>query len=252
MAKFSSALRNWRHWQGRLGRYNLTLMAALVAAHVLVLVLGRVWPPALRVYTQDLALSLGALASGKVWTLLTYAGLHDLQGLGHLLLNVLALGFFGAPFEQRYGSKAYLRLGLAAVLVGGALQMLWQLLLGDDAFVVGTSAFGMALLGAFAWANPGSEVLLFFAIRLQARWLVPLSVGLDVLSALAGSEVALFAHLGGLAAAWFLLVAGGQPRTAWLRLRILAARLLGRRPPSERFRVIPGGKSGKPTPDQWN
>ena len=131
MLDLSPALQKWRHWQRRLGRHNLTLMATLVGVHVLVLVAGRVWPPSLRVYTQDLALSLGALASGKVWTLLTYAGLHDLQGLGHLLLNVLALGFFGGPFEQRYGSKAYLRLALAAVVTGGAAQMLWQLLVGD-------------------------------------------------------------------------------------------------------------------------
>ncbi len=227
-------------------------MATLVGVHVLVLVAGRVWPPSLRVYTQDLALSLGALASGKVWTLLTYAGLHDLQGLGHLLLNVLALGFFGGPFEQRYGSKAYLRLALAAVVTGGAAQMLWQLLVGDGAFVVGASALTMALVGAFAWANPGAEILLFFAIRMQARWLVPLSIGLDVLSALAGSDVALFAHLGGLAAAWFLVAAGGQPRTAWLRLRLLAAKLAGKPPPSQRFRVVEGGKARRPPPKEWN
>lgn len=252
VTKISTALHNWRHWQGRLGRYNLTLMAALVAVHVLVLVAGRVWPPTLRVYTDDVALSLTALGSGKIWTLFTYAWLHDLQGIGHLLLNVLALGFFGAPYEQRYGSKAYLRLGVAAVVTGGVLQMLWQLVIGDGAFVVGASALTMGLLGAFAWANPGAEVLLFFAIRIQARWLVPLSLGLDALSALGSAEVALFAHVGGLAAAWFLVVGGGQPRSAWLRLRYLAARLAGKPLPSQRFRVIDGGKARRPPPDEWN
>ena len=227
-------------------------MTALVAMHVLVLVASRVWPPALRVYTDDVALSLAALGSGKVWTLFTYAALHDLQGIGHLLLNVLALGFFGAPYERRYGSQAYLKLGLASVLVGGALQMLWQLVVGDGGFVVGTSALTMALLGAFAWSNPGAEVLLFFAIRIQARYLVPLSLGLDVLSALGSADVALFAHVGGLIAAWYLVVAGGQSRVAWQRLRFLLDRIGGKPRPSQRFRVIDGGKTPKSQRDEWN
>lgn len=245
-----------RQLQRRLGRANAGLLLALVAAHVAALLAVRLLPGALRVYTDAVALSLANLGAGRLWTLLTYALAHDLQTLSHLLLNVLGLVFFGAPFEQSHGPRRYLRLALWATLVGGALQMAWQALVGDPSMVVGASALSMALLGAFAWQNPRAEVLLFFALRLPARSLVPLAVGLDLLGALAGSDVAVFAHLGGLAAAWYLVVAGGTPRQALLRIQLAVRRYRGKPPPSRTLRVIPGGKGDPrqdpPSRDQWN
>jgi membrane associated rhomboid family serine protease len=246
-----------RQLQGRLGRYNFWVLAAIVAAHVVALLAVRLLPGALRVYTDAVGLSLANLSGGRIWTLLTYALAHDLQTLSHLLLNGLGLVFFGAPFEKAHGSRRYLQLAGLATVVGGLAQMLWQLATGDSSMVVGASAFTMALLGAFAWQNPHAEVLLFFAIRLPARWLVPLAVGMDLLGALAGSDVAVFAHLGGLAAAWFLVVAGANPRQVIARVQLAVRRFKGQPPPSRTLRVIPGGKSpsGKdkpPSRDQWN
>jgi hypothetical protein len=66
-----------------------------------------------------------------------------------------------------------------------------------------------------------------------------------------------FAHLGGLAAAWFLVVAGANPRQVIARVQLAVRRFKGQPPPSRTLRVISGGKSpsGKdkpPSRDQWN
>src|ERR1043166_2311053 len=63
------------------------------------------------------ALSLEGIKRGFVWQFLTYQFLHG--GLPHLVLNSLALYFFGRPLEEMLSKRAFLKLYLLSGLGGG-------------------------------------------------------------------------------------------------------------------------------------
>jgi membrane associated rhomboid family serine protease len=200
------------------------------------------------------------MAAGKVWTVLTYACLHDLSSLLHIHGNLLGWYWFGPQAERALGTRSYLRLTLVAVVLGGVLQLGWEALSGREVGVVGSSAAVMALLAHFAWSHPDARVLLFFVFPVRTQHLVPILLGLDALLSLTGSPVAVFAHAGGVLAAWYLVRAGGNPRVAWTRMKSQLNRLAGskktRRP---NFTVLTGGRRDpfdnhpdRNRPDRWN
>ena len=170
-------------------------------------------------------LSLAQLSHGRVWTLLTYGAVHDLGDPLHVLFNCIGLYYFMPQFEKRRGTRATLRFLLLTVLAGGGLQSLWQLLSvhvlgGEPAGTVGISAAVVGLLAAYGWQQPNARVQLMLVIPLEARWLAPVCLGVDLLLFVSGSHVAFFAHLGGYLAAWFLIQGRGDPQFVWQRLRL--------------------------------
>jgi membrane associated rhomboid family serine protease len=155
------------------------------------------------------ALSQYGLAHGYVWQLLTYQFMHG--GPLHLLVNMLLVYFFGRAIEDALGSKTVLRLYLLSGVVGGLVEMIYQVAMQKispgsvvAAPVVGASAAGLGLLAAYAALFPHREItlLLFFFIpvSLRARTLLWISLGLAVFGMLVPTgNVAQAAHLGGIA-----------------------------------------------------
>src|SRR6266567_2125932 len=87
---------------------------------------------------------LVGVAQGQYWRLLTAAFLH--YGPLHLLLNMVALYWFGSLLEQRIGSGRYLLLYLVSGLAGSAGALLWS-----NGFLtptVGASGAIFGILGA--------------------------------------------------------------------------------------------------------
>ena len=82
------------------------------------------------------------IAEGDYWRLLTAAFLH--YGLFHLLLNMLALYWFGTALEQRIGSARFLLLYIVSGLAGSA----GALLLDPTTPTVGASGAIFGILGA--------------------------------------------------------------------------------------------------------
>jgi len=233
----------------RLGAAVFGLIALDLTLHIVFLLairsLRSEW--ALALYEDHLALSLSALGRGEVWTLVTYGFLHDLHGVQHILFNMLALYFFGPMLERLWGTRAFLRFFLFSIVGGGVLQMFAALVSGVDNGTVGASAGLMALLAAFCWRMPDAKVLLFFVVPVEARYLLPIVLGIDLLTWLTGGDVAFFAHLGGVITAWILLhnlyrprlaLAYGRGIAAWVRKRV------GR--PRRGLHVVPGDRS------KWN
>ena len=65
---------------------------------------------------------------------------------------------------------------------------------------VGASGAIMGVMAAFAYLFPNTEIYVYFAIPVKAKYLIPLYVLIDLFSGLgvgAGDNVAHFAHLGG-------------------------------------------------------
>jgi len=157
--------------------------------------------------TTLFALSQKGLLQGHVWQLVTYQFMHG--GLLHLLVNMLLVFFFGRAIEDALGRKGVLRIYLLSGVVGGLVQLLYQVVMQKlthsyyGASVVGASASGLGLLAAFATLFPHREItlLLFFFIpvSLRARTLLWISLGLAVFGMLVPmGNVAEAAHLGGI------------------------------------------------------
>lgn len=150
-------------------------------------------------------LSWGALASGKIWTLLTYSFLH--AGLLHILCNMMGLCFFGNVVERTLGTARFLKLYFAAALAGGALWLLSSV--GTPDALVGASGAVMGVFAAFCLTYPPVPVtfLLFFVIPFSVKPLNMLKIAacFEIFGALyslsgGGSDIAYAAHLGGIAA----------------------------------------------------
>lgn len=171
--------------------------------------------------------ALGHFSTGKgfieleVWRLVTFQFLH--AGMGHLLMNMLGLYFFGPVVESRLGSR---RVFLAFYLVCGIFGALFYLLLNllgnvvpanlhlpgllfQDIYtpLVGASAGVFGVLIAAAYLSKDAVILLFFVIPMKIRNAAFLLIGLETFHLLTGASNAggNAAHLGGAAAGWFFI-----------------------------------------------
>lgn len=152
-----------------------------------------------RVVEEYGALSLEGLKRGYLWQLLTFQFMHG--GLGHLVLNSLALYFFGKPMESILGRRTFLNIYFISGFVGGIAQVLLALVASRfDGNVVGASAGICGLVAAFALLNPQTTIYLFFVLPIRAIYFLPLMIVLSVLFIVLPSDdnVAHGAHLGGM------------------------------------------------------
>jgi len=144
----------------------------------------------------------------QVWQLVTYGFLHG--NLTHLLFNMLALYMFGAEIERLLGSQRFLVYYMVCV-VGAAVAQL--VVLGGmnrpPMPTVGASGGVFGLLLAFGMAFPQRRIMLLFPPIPMPAWLFVTGYGLiELYLGVTGSGqgVAHFAHLGGMAAGYVLLV----------------------------------------------
>ena len=139
----------------------------------------------------------------RPWSPITYMFLHG--DFWHLAFNMLVLFFFGPPLEGRWGQQEFLRFYLICGLGGVALSYLFQ-----PAWVVGASAAMYGLMLAFAMNWPTVPIYIWGIFPVQAKYLVGFLSVVALLSAVNGAEgsnVAHFAHLGGLIAGFLYLKA---------------------------------------------
>jgi len=193
------------------------LLLANVAVFVLQMLTGdlliatfALWPPASPQYR-------GA-PDFEIWQLLSYGFLHG--NLTHLLFNMLALYMFGGEIERLLGSQRFIIYYVVCV-VGAAIAQL--LVLGGmdrpPVPTVGASGGVFGLLLAYGMAFPHRKLMLLFPPIPMPAWLFVTLYGLlELYLGVTGSGqgVAHFAHLGGMAAGYLLLLhwrRGRRPRT---------------------------------------
>lgn len=194
-------------------------------------------------FNGRLAESFGATTTDifqrlQLWRLLTATFLHDPNGIFHLAVNMLFLFMVGREMEAFYGSRNFVALYLSAAVFSTFCWAVVDLLpmsrsgLSGQSVMVGASGVVMAIVVLYTLYNPKREVLLFFAIPMEMRWLLTLYIGYDLYQLLVGSDqpVAFAAHLGGAAFGYLYKVAD-------LRYTRLLTLLPKRRP---KFRVYTG------------
>lgn len=203
-------------------------------------------------------LSRYSLASAKIWSVWTYAFLHD--GIMHLLLNCLGLFFIGRELAPLLGARRFLALFSAAVITGGLFWLGVHALIGGGTILLGASAAITAMFIVFACIYPEREItfLLFFVlpVTLRPKILAWILIGVDALGFLFSeipggsfdSGVAHSAHLGGVLAGWvfyrYFHANNGWDRAsspvialpAWLKRR-----QAGKAPAAAKFHVNIGG-----------
>jgi len=143
----------------------------------------------------------------RPWGPFTYMFLH--AGLFHLVFNMLPLFFFGPRLEARWGEREFFKYYVICGLGGVALSFLFQ-----TAWVVGASAAVYGVMLAYAMNWPDTPIYLWAIFPVKAKYLVAfffLTSLLGVRSSAGGSNVAHFAHLGGLLAGFIYLKADWRP-----------------------------------------
>ena len=147
--------------------------------------------------TLWLSLNLDDVAHLQVWRLLTYGFCHG--GLFHILFNMYILWMFGKMVEGIYGSKEFFSFYLTAVIGSGICFLIFEIVSGGNAIVLGASGgvFAVSLLTAMHF--PTRIILVMFVIPMQLLHMVILFIALDILFLMKNDGVAHAAHLGGAA-----------------------------------------------------
>ncbi len=158
--------------------------------------------------TQAFSLDPQRVLHGEIWRLVTYSFCHEVGG-GlplHILFNMLFVGWWGTTLERMYGTREFVLFYLAAAVASGLAFFGLSFLQGDPTPAIGASGAVMAIMALYAIFFPRDEILLFFILRVQIRFVVLAYLIFDllpVLQSLSGSGgrdgVAHAAHLGGLA-----------------------------------------------------
>ncbi len=142
-----------------------------------------------------------AEALTRPWGIITYMFIHG--NFLHVALNMLILFFFGAPLEQKWGSADFLKFYVACGIGGALLSFIFA----HSASIIGASAAVYGLMLAFAWNWPNAPIYVFGIFPVKAKWLVAFLFVMAFISSFGGPQdnIAHFAHLGGLAAAFLYL-----------------------------------------------
>ena len=119
------------------------------------------------------------------WQVLTYGFLHSMGDPLHLLYNLLATYFFGTMVEQQVGGRRFAVLTLAAIVLGGVVQLLVGLPAALAPRTVGFSGAVLSYVVAAAVMRPNARVI-FILFPLRLKTLAMIMVGLDLFGLLRG------------------------------------------------------------------
>lgn len=146
--------------------------------------------------------------SFEPWQLVTYAFLHG--SFMHLAFNMFALYMFGSEVERLLGTRRYLTYYIVCVIGAALAQLVVAQIHGGDASpTVGASGGIFGLLLAYGLAFPRRKLIILpIPIPMPAWVFVTLYGLLELFLGVTGSEagVAHFAHLGGMAAGFLLIL----------------------------------------------
>jgi membrane associated rhomboid family serine protease len=182
---------------------------------------------------NQLAFSWDNLAEGRWWVFITSVFLHG--GPDHLVLNLIALLFFGKAVEDALGWKKTLLIFLAGAFAGN-LAVLASMLLGlmpADSVTIGASGAIFTLLGVAMFADPLEIVIYPFLIPVPLILVAVLytiyNVGAFISGIFTGAEssIAYAAHIGGLISGILIgLKIEGKKKGFIMLLAILALLIL--------------------------
>lgn len=136
------------------------------------------------------------------YQLVTHMFAHG--GWAHILFNMFALWSFGSLLERSWGPKRFLIFYLACGLTAGIAHLLFE-----NVPAVGASGAIMGLFAAFAYLFPNTQLIIFpIPVPIKAKFAVAIMAAIDLFGGVypTGGNIAHFAHLGGLAMGFLLVI----------------------------------------------
>jgi membrane associated rhomboid family serine protease len=170
----------------------------------LLLVKGKIYAPLGESYADVLVALLGispqaVMKDWALWQPITYLFVH--REFFHLVLNMLALWWFGADVEAAWGGKKFLRYYLFTGAGAGLVSVFFNIP------TIGASGAIYGLLLAYGMLFPDRILYLYFVVPVKAKYCVVLFGVVELLAILGGGSggVNNIAHLSGLlfGFAWF-------------------------------------------------
>ncbi len=166
----------------------------LVLANVVVFfglgVLQWISPRFQMVLMHLLVLQPSMVAHGAVWQMGTYAFVHE--GILGILFGMLTLWFTGSMLEAVMGSRWVAELYAVSVIGGALLASLVSFTgvfgLGPDSFAIGAWAGIFGLLVAIAMKFGDQEFLLWFVLRIKAKYMVTIYILIAMAVLLKGGD----------------------------------------------------------------
>jgi membrane associated rhomboid family serine protease len=144
----------------------------------------------------------------QFWQLVSYAFLHG--NLAHIFFNMFALYMFGSEIERLLGANRFIIYYMVCIVGAAIAQLIVMQIMGRDPFpTIGASGGVFGILLAFGMAFPYRKLMLLFPPIPMPAWLfVSLYGVLELVLGVTGTQqgVAHFAHLGGMAAGFLLLL----------------------------------------------
>lgn len=164
-------------------------------------------------WTRALILDFGALIpidtfiNLQVWRLFSYMFLHSPDSYFHIIFNLLVLWMFGVEIEELWGTKKFV---LFYLLTGAASGLFSFIYLFNDTMqynsIIGASGAVLAVMTVYAFYFPHREVLLFFILPVNIRWIVIGSAFIAVIGSFQPrSMIAHLTHLGGIVVAFLYM-----------------------------------------------
>lgn len=140
----------------------------------------------------------------KPWTLITYAFIHDLSGVFHILFNMLVFYWFGKLFVEYLGSDKLVALYFLGALAGGLLYLLvyntvpfYVERIGTFSGMVGASAAVYAVVVATATLIPDYTFFLLFLGPVRIKYIAGFYIVVSFLGSVGENAGGNVAHLGG-------------------------------------------------------
>lgn len=175
----------------------------LIIINALVFFVQSMFDGPLEVVSQKIALFPLGWPEFKPYQIVTFMFAHG--GFFHLLFNMFALWMFGTMLERVWGPKRFLIFYLACGLASGVAHLVLE-----NNPAVGASGAIMGLFAAFAYLFPNTELIIFpIPVPVKAKYAVALLAAFDLFGGVypaAGGNIAHFAHLGGLAMGFILVL----------------------------------------------
>ncbi|MDP8255162.1 MAG: rhomboid family intramembrane serine protease [Candidatus Alcyoniella australis] len=184
---------------------------------------------------------------GFIWQPLSFNFFH--ANFLHLFFNLFAIWMFGADLERTLGPRRTIVYFAITGVGAGLLNLAAMPLMQREEWMIpaiGASGIAYGVLFAFAYLWPRRQILLFFVIPIQARWMVIIFGAIELVFSLrmirdqGGSGIGHIAHLGGMLFGFLYL----RYSVLYHRLREVYYRRKLKRI-KDSFKVIDGGRDDR-------
>ena len=171
---------------------------------------------------NEFGLSLENILAGKVWTLFTSIFLH--ASPEHLVMNILALYFFGKVVEQELGKKKFLTAFFAASIVADVF-VLFSAIVGITGYsvpTIGASAAIFGLMGVAMVMRPTEFIFYPYLVPIPLVFvaliytLYNIATLVLVISGAVTSDISYVSHIGGLFGGLMMGLREGKNKRAFI------------------------------------